>query len=364
MAAEVDNDVIGGPSTSQPSGFSSIEGLDTHQPVDHTSRTDSLEQQNQPNGDQIEHERDVGDSRVFSAPSAESSKKAEALPEATPMQTRGLHAAERAVSAAAAEVASAAEVSMMAEDTATGSNEQVEAILQTAAELDAMESGQENVESLEDVAESGARLGTQVESAPGGDLLDEWNIQQQQQQQRSVSAAAPVLAGSSRQCSEERPANRKEEQRQEAERELYGDASIGSEGHDSDSRDLAREQQQQGQQQKAARSVLPHMESLGVALDPASAPDLAAAASLEFEGSDLSLSDLEEVQALAPDLDAPVPAPSHQEHSTSASSALSVASGSFPGQASLASRASAESLPSGDALAQAEALERDLVTGK
>ncbi|CAL8466179.1 g5715 [Coccomyxa elongata] len=313
MAADMDGDVIGAPS--QPSKLSNAGGLNPHQPVVHTSRAGPLEQKKQPNGDQMEHGRDVGETGSSGAASAGNNRKAETVPKATPVQTRGLHAAEVAVSAAAAEVVSTAGASHIAGDAASGSYDHWEALLQNAADLDMLESGQEVVESLEDVAKSGAKLGAQAESAKGGDLLDEWNMQQRQQ---SEPPAMPVFGGSSSYGSEESARNVKEEA-DESLPELSGDARFGSEGQSFNRGDLANEQPQQGQQQNAARSVLPHVEGLGAVPDLASTPDLATAASLELEGSDLSLSDLEELQEIEAEMEMPVLAAPHQQHSTSAS---------------------------------------------
>lgn len=323
MAADVDGDVIGAPSTSHFSNFSNAGGLDPHQHVVLSSRAGPLEQKKQPDGDQVENGRDVGEAGSSGAASAGSNKKGAAVPKATPVQTSGLHAAELAASAAAAEVVPTAGASHKAGDAARGSNDHLDAMSQSAADLDMLESGQEVVESLEDMAESGAKLGAQAESVPGGDLLDEWNLQQQQQQ--SESPAVPVIRSDGRSSygAKERARNGKEEDVGNLS-EVFGDARFGSEGRSSDRGSLANEQQQQGQQQSAARSVLPHVERLIDMPELAPAPNLATAASLELGGSELSLSDLEEVQETEPEMKMPVLAAPDQQHSTPASAEVSL----------------------------------------
>ena len=66
---------------------------------------------------------------------------------------------------------------------------------------------------------------------------------------------------------------------------------------------------------KAAGSVLPHLAALAAAPVLAAGPESASGASSELAESDLSISDVEDVLELAPDLDVPVVAVPAHEHS-------------------------------------------------
>ncbi len=102
--------------------------------------------------------------------------------------------------------------------------------------------------------------------------------------------------------------------------EVAHDISI-SDGQEASLGDLPEEEvhPQPQRDEKAAGSVLPHLAALAAAPELAAEPESTSGASSEMAESDLSISDVEDVQELAPDLDVPIVAvPAHARSMPSA----------------------------------------------